>query len=259
MLLCIDIGNSNIVLGVTDEQRILHDWRIRTDSKITSDELGVLVNGLFHSAGVRLEDIKGIIVTSVVPPLLNTVQRFSARYFDIKPIIVGPALHTGMPIQYDNPEEVGPDRIVNAVGAYEKYHTALVVVDLGTATTFDYVSREGSFMGGPIAPGMLISSQALFQKGSRLPRLDTFTLPKSIIARDTVSSMNAGIIYGYAGLVDGIVNRIKKESGEELTVVSTGGLASIIRDVSETIDYVEEFLTLHGLMVIFKRNRNSGG
>ncbi len=255
MLLCIDIGNTNIVLGVTHNNQIRKDWRIRTEKDITPDELGILVTNLFRSAGMALEDIKHIIISCVVPPLLNTFEEFSQRYFKIKPMIVDSELETGMPIHYDNPKEVGADRIVNAVGAYEKYHTALVIVDFGTATTFDYVSEEGAYIGGAISPGVFISSEALFQKASKLPRVEIFARPKSVIGRDTVSSMNVGIIYGYAGLVDGIVNRMKKESGKELTVVATGGLAPLICDVSETIDHVEEFLTLEGLMTIFRRNQ----
>lgn len=255
MLLCIDIGNTNIVIGVTDQDKILHHWRIRTEKELTPDELGIVVSNLFQSVGMTFADIRNIIISCVVPPLLNTMEEFSQRYFHIKPVIVGPGLKTGMPILYDNPREVGADRIVNAVGAYAKYRSALVIVDFGTATTFDYISGEGAYIGGAIAPGALISCEALFQKASKLPRVEIFTRPKGVIARDTVSSMNVGIIFGYAGLVDGIVNRMKKESGEDLTVVATGGLASVICDVSETIDYVEEFLTIQGLMIIFNKNR----
>jgi type III pantothenate kinase len=256
MLFCIDIGNTNVVLGVTEKDRVLYHWRIRTEKEVTADELGILVGNLFQSAGIRLDHIDGIIVSCVVPPLLNTIEEFSKRYFRIQPLIVGPGLKTGMPIQYDNPREVGADRIVNAVGAYEKYATALVVVDFGTATTFDYVSRQGAYLGGAIAPGVLISCEALFQRASKLPRVEIFARPKQVIARDTINSMNVGIIYGYAGLVDGIVNRMKQESAEDPKVVATGGLAPLISEVSETIDHVEEFLTLHGLMSIYKRNRS---
>lgn len=255
MLLCIDIGNTNIVFGVTDKNEILHHWRIRTQKAVTSDELGITVSNFFESVGLKSADISNIIVTSVVPALLNTVEQLSNRYFRIKPMIVDHGTNTGMLIRYDNPREVGSDRIVNAVGAYEKYRRGLIVIDLGTATTFDYISKDGHFMGGPIAPGVLISCEALFQKASKLPRIEIFSQPDHIITKDTVSSMNAGIIYGYAGLIDGIVNRIKKESGEDLTVLATGGLASLICDVSETIDHVEEFLTLQGLIAIFEKNK----
>ena len=168
---------------------------------------------------------------------------------------MGPETKTGMPVSYDNPKEVGADRIVNSVAAYEKYRTALVVVDFGTATTFDYVSADGVYQGGAIAPGVLISCEALFQKASKLPRVEIFAKPRQVIAKDTISSMNVGIVYGYTGLVDGIVKRIKKEAGEDLTVIATGGLAPLICELSETIDHVEEFLTLEGLMIIFEKNR----
>ena len=254
MLFCIDIGNTNIVLGVTRENQILHHWRIRTEKEITADELGILVGNFFQWEGLRFGDIKNTIVSCVVPPLLNTVEEFARRYFHVEPVIVGPGLKTGMPIKYDNPREVGADRIVNAVAAYEKYRTALIVVDFGTATTFDYISRNGDYMGGAIAPGVIISCEALFQEASKLPRVEIFSRPASVIAKDTISSMNAGIIYGYAGLVDGIVNRMIRESGEDPQIIATGGLASLISEVSETIHGVEEFLTLHGLIILFNRN-----
>ena len=254
-LLCIDIGNTNIVLGVAERSRILDHWRIRTERDITADEMGILIQNLFRNADLPMKGIRHVIVSCVVPPLLNTVEVFSRRYFNIEPMIVGPATETGMPILYDNPKEVGADRIVNAVAAYEKYRTAMVVVDFGTATTFDYVSEDGAYQGGAIAPGVVISSEALFQKASKLPRVEIFAKPKSVLAKDTISSMNVGIIYGYAGLVDGIVKRMKKEVGRDLKVIATGGLAPLICEISETIDHVEEFLTLEGLMIIFKRNR----
>ena len=253
MLFCIDIGNTNMVLGVTEGDTIRRHWRIRTETEVTADELGILVTNLFQWSGLKLGDIQSIIISCVVPPLVNTFEQFAKRYFGIQPLVVGPDIIVDMPIQIDNPRELGADRIVNAVGAYEKYHCGLVLVDFGTATTFDYVSGKGAYMGGAIAPGVLISCEALFQKASKLPRVEIFARPKSVIGKNTISSMNIGIIYGYAGLVDGIVNRMKREAGEPLTVVATGGLAPLICDVSETIDHVEEFLTLQGLMIIFRK------
>jgi len=254
MLFCMDIGNTNIVLGVTEGDQIRHHWRIRTEKETTADELGILVGTLFQWKGIRFEDIRNTIVSCVVPPLLNTIEDFSRRYFQIKPMIVGPGIKTGMPIKYDNPREVGADRIVNAVAAYERYRDSLIVVDFGTATTFDCISKEGAYLGGAIAPGVIISCEALFREASKLPRVEIFTRPKTVIAKDTVSSMNAGIIFGYAGLVDGIVNRIWKESGEASMVIATGGLAPLVAEVSETIHHVEEFLTLQGLIILFNRN-----
>jgi len=254
MLFCIDIGNTNTVFGVTDKDQVLEHWRVRTEKDATADELGILIGNLFKSTEIEMSDIDHIIISCVVPPLLNAFEELAHRYFNLTAMIVGPGLKTGMPIQYDNPKEVGADRIVNAVAAYEKYKTGLVVVDFGTATTFDCVSKDGAYIGGAIAPGVIISCEALFQKASKLPRVEIFAKPKNVIAKDTISSMNVGIIYGYAGLVDGIVNRIKKEVGHNLTVVATGGLASLICEESETIEHVEEFLTLEGLMLIHKRN-----
>jgi type III pantothenate kinase len=255
MLFCMDIGNTNIVLGVTKGDRILNHWRVRTERDITADELGILVGNLFRAAGIGFDAIKNVIVSCVVPPLLNTIEEFSLRYFNTNPMMVGPDTDTGMPIQYDNPKEVGADRIVNSVAAYGKYQTGLVVVDFGTATTFDVVSPEGAYVGGVIAPGVVISCEALFLKASKLPRVEIFAKPKRVIAKDTISSMNVGIVYGYAGLVDGIVNRIKKEAQWELKVIATGGLAPLICEQTETVEHVEEFLTLEGLMRIFKRNQ----
>jgi type III pantothenate kinase len=255
MLFCIDIGNTNIVLGITDQERVLNHWRVRTERDMTVDEFGILIGNLFGTSKIRMDDIKNVIISCVVPPLLNTTQDFSRQYFHAEPLIVGPAIRVGMPILYDNPKEVGADRIVNSVAAYERYRNALIVVDFGTATTFDVVSKEGDYLGGAIAPGVVISCEALFHKASKLPRVEIFAKPRNVIARDTISSMNVGIVYGYAGLVDGIVKRIKKEMGQEMKVIATGGLAPLICRETETIDTVDELLTLEGLMIIFKRNQ----
>jgi type III pantothenate kinase len=255
MLLCIDVGNTNIVLGVAEEDRILAYWRIRTEKGATPDEIGITMANLFKASGLRMEDVSDIIISCVVPSLLNVLEEFSQRYLGIKPMIVGPGLRTGIQIKYDNPKEVGADRVVNAVAAYEKYRTGLIIVDFGTATTFDCVSQDGAWIGGAIAPGLIISCDALFEKASKLPRVEIFAKPKNVIAKDTISAMNAGIIYGFAGLVDGIVKRIKKEMGGMLKVIATGGIAPIIFKESETIEHVDESLTLEGLMIIHGRNR----
>jgi type III pantothenate kinase len=257
MLLCIDVGNTNIVLGIFQDDKLLNHWRIRTERDMTSDEIGALINNLFIPAKLEIKGISDTIISCVVPPLLSAFKEFCLLYFDHDPMIVGPGIETGMPISYDNPKEVGADRIVNAVAAYQKYRTGLIVVDFGTATTFDYISPEGIYEGGAIAPGIIISAEALFQKASKLPRVEIFAKPKKVVTKETVDSMNSGLIYGYAGLVDGMVNRIKKEVGSDLTVIATGGLAPLIKSEATSIDYVEEFLTLEGLKILF--NLNSHG
>lgn len=254
MLLCIDVGNTNIVMGVLDQDEIIGHWRVRTEKEATSDELGILICNLFQTSKISMEVVNSIIISCVVPPLLNALEELSNSYFKIKPIIVGPGLKTGMPIRYDNPREVGADRIVNSVAAYEKHKCGLIVVDFGTATTFDCVSEDGAWIGGAIAPGIVISSEALFEKASKLPRVEIFSGPKNVIAKDTIGAMNAGIVYGYAGLVDGIVKRIKKEIGHDVKVIATGGVAPLIARESETIEETDENLTLEGLKILYMRN-----
>jgi len=254
MLLVIDVGNTNTVLGVFDGEELVHDWRIRTVIEHTVDEYGMVMYNLYKSSKISSKAIQHIIISCVVPPMLHILERVCEKYFQVEPLIVGPGIKTGMPIFYDNPREVGADRIVNAVAAYEKYRQEAIVVDFGTATTFDYVSQKGEYMGGCIAPGIVISSEALFKRASKLPRVD-FSTPKSIIAKDTVSSMQAGIIFGYAGLVDGIVARMREEIQSNPLVIATGGLARVVQSEAKSIGIVDEMLTLDGLRLIYMRNR----
>ncbi|MGQ9669094.1 MAG: type III pantothenate kinase, partial [Desulfosoma sp.] len=196
MLLVMDVGNTNTVLGLFEGDTLVHDWRIRTEVHMTVDEYGILLKNLLETQNLPLSVVTDVIVSSVVPPVLNHIEGFCRKYFETDPLVVGPGIRTGMPILYDNPKEVGADRIVNAVAAYETFQSAVIVVDFGTATTFDYVSERGEYMGGVICPGILISCEALFQKASKLPRVEIFAKPKSILAKNTIASMNAGIVYG---------------------------------------------------------------
>jgi len=254
MLLVIDVGNSNIVLGIYEGLQRVRNWRLSTDKSRTSDEYAVLLHSLFSQAGLGFASISAAIISSVVPPLTSVMEAISHDFFHLTPFVVGPGIKTGMPIQYDNPREVGADRIVNAVAGYEKHRSALVIVDFGTATTFDYVNQKGEYCGGAIAPGLAISLEALFQRASKLPRVD-IAKPPQIIAKNTVNSMQAGVFYGYVGLVDGIVTRIKAESHDIPRVIATGGLANLIAPESSTIEEVDDFLTLDGLRILYERNR----
>jgi type III pantothenate kinase len=256
VLLVIDVGNSNIVLGIYDNDRLVKDWRISTDKSKTTDEYGILVHDLFRLAEIGFSDIKDIIVSSVVPTLTGVLEMLASQYFGFLPYVVGPGIKTGMSIHYDNPKEVGADRIVNAVAGFEKYKSSLIIVDFGTATTFDYVNKRGEYCGGAIAPGLMISMEALFQKASKLPRVE-IVRPPSIIAKNTVNSMQAGIYFGYVGLVDGIVGRMKAEGKDSPKVIATGGLAGLIAPASSTINVVEEYLTLEGLRILYQRNKEA--
>jgi type III pantothenate kinase len=254
MLLVIDVGNTNTVLGLFDGDKLVHDWRIRTVVDHTVDEYGMLIYNLYKTSRISSREIQNIIISCVVPPMLNILEPLCQKYFNIKPLIVGPGVKTGMPIFYDNPKEVGADRIVNAVAGFEKYKRDLIIVDFGTATTFDYVSNKGEYMGGCISPGIMISSEALFERAAKLPRVE-LSKPRSIVGKDTVSSMQAGIMYGYAGLVDGICERIKAEVKSNPLVVATGGLAKIVAPETKSINVVDDMLTLEGLRIIYLRNK----
>ncbi len=255
MLLVIDAGNTNIALGIYDEEFLVKNWRIATDKSKTADEYGILFHDLLVLAGIGLANVKGIIISSVVPTMTGVLERLASNYFGLKPYMVGPGIKTGMPIHYDNPKEVGADRIVNAIAGYEKFRTSLIIVDFGTATTFDYVNGKGEYCGGAIAPGLMISMEALFQKASKLPWVD-IVKPPGVIAKNTVNSMQAGIFYGYVGLVDEIVGRMKKENRENPKVIATGGLASLIAPETKSIEAVEEYLTLEGLRILYLRNKD---
>ncbi len=253
MLLVFDIGNSNIVLGTYEGSRLVRHWRISTDRQKTGDEYGMLINDLFSYQGIHMEDIDAIIISSVVPPLVVPMVKMCERYFHIKPLLVGPGIKTGIRLNYENPRAIGADRIVNVVGAYSEYGGSLIVIDFGTATTFDVVAENGDFLGGAIAPGISTSADALFQSAAQLPRIELVP-PERVIARSTVAGMQAGIIYGYVGQIDEIVRRIKKEYGKPMQVIATGGLARMIARESSTIDKVDHFLTLTGLQVLYERN-----
>jgi type III pantothenate kinase len=258
MLLAIDVGNSNIVLGVFSGTTLVHSWRLATIRERTADELGLLIEGLFANSRIDHAQIDGIILGSVVPPLTSTMQWMARRYFNLTALTIEPGVETGMPILYDNPAEVGADRIVNAVAAYEKFGRAsgrpMIVLDFGTATTFDAVTARGEYLGGAICPGVQISADALFQRAARLPRIDV-RKPATIVGRTTVGAMESGLFYGYVGMVEGLIRRMSDELGGDALCVATGGLAEVIAPETTLIQHVDPDLTLHGLRIVWERNR----
>ncbi|WP_102693362.1 type III pantothenate kinase [Rummeliibacillus pycnus] len=253
MILVMDVGNTNISIGVYNAERLEHHWRMKTDPQKTEDEYAMQIKTLFMHETLSFEDVSGIIISSVVPPIMFALETMCRKYFSIEPVVVGPGVKTGLNIKCENPREIGADRIVNAVAAIQEYGAPLVVVDFGTATTYCYIDENSDYMGGAIAPGISISMEALFTKASKLPRVE-IARPQSVIGKNTVSSMQAGIVYGYVGQVEGIVKRIREQSKEDPLVVATGGLASMIAKESKVIDIVDPFLTLKGLNLIYKRN-----
>ncbi len=255
MLLVIDIGNTNIVFGVYEDSTLVNHWRLSTSLQKTVDEYAILLNSLLYIEKIKLSQIDSVIISCVVPPLLIPFDIVCRKYVGIRPIVVEPGIKTGMPILYENPQEVGADRIVNAVAGYDKFKKSLIIVDFGTATTFDYITPKGEYSGGAIAPGIMISLEALFERASKLPRVELIK-PKTIVAKQTVHAMQAGIIYGYVSLVDGIVKKMKEEVRNDPYVIATGGLSGLIYRESTTIDEVDEFLTLRGLKLLYEKNKD---
>ncbi len=253
-LFCIDIGNTNVVMGLYEGETLVAHWRIATDHQKMADEYAMLILDLFERSAQQPAEVEGVIIASVVPPLTGIFEKLSGRYFDQTPMTIGPGVRTGVRILYDNPHEVGADRIVDAVAAYARYGGPTCVVDFGTATTFDAVSEQGDYLGGAIAPGIGIAAEALFQRTAKLPRID-LVRPPAVIGKNTVQSMQSGLLFGYVGLVEGIVARFKAILGPGMRVIGTGGLASLIAAETKIIEAVDPWLTLEGLRLIWEMNQ----
>ena len=254
MIFVLDVGNTNIKCGLFDGETLAHSWRASTKAEQTSDEIGITICAFFDHIKVDVKEVEGIIISSVIPSINYTLEHMCKLYFNKQPMFVEPGIKTGMKLFYDNPKELGPDRIVNAVAAYEIYGGPCITIDFGTATTFGAISKEGDFLGGTICPGIKISSEALTINAAKLPRVD-LSKPKHVINRNTVNCMQAGIIYGYAGMVDYIVRKMKTEMGGNPKVIATGGIARMIVAETKIIDEVNSILTLKGLYYLYKRNK----
>lgn len=256
MILVLNVGNSNIALGIFEQDKLKQHWRMETNRHKTEDEYAMQIKAFFSHVQISFEQIEGIIISSVVPPIMYVLEEMCRKYFDIKPLKVGPGVKNGLNIKCENPREVGADRIVNAVAALEEYggKSPLIVIDFGTAITYCYINEKGDYLGGAIAPGMAISTEALYSRASKLPRIE-ISPPSNVIGKNTISAMQAGVIFGFAGQVEGIVSRMKEKSKEEPLVVATGSLARLIASETTMIDIVDDLLTLKGLHVIYKRNQ----
>jgi type III pantothenate kinase len=254
MLLAVDIGNTNITTGMFEDEALRATWRMATDVNKMPDEYAIMMLNMLQHEGLHKSDITGITMCSTVPPLIATFEELFRRYFGLSPMIAGPGVKTGVRIRMDNPREVGPDRIANAAAAHRLYKGPVIVVDVGTATTFDIVSREGDFLGGVIATGIGTAAEALFQRAAALPRVELLH-PKQVIGTSTITAMQSGIVYGYVGLVEGMVERIQRELGEKTTVVATGGYADIIARETDIINEVNPNITLIGLRLIYLMNQ----
>ncbi|MGX8797037.1 type III pantothenate kinase [Fusibacter sp. JL298sf-3] len=255
MLLTFDVGNTNIVMGVYKDDVLLTNWRMATDHSRSADEIGIFILHLFEHENLDAKEVTDIIISSVVPHVMYSLQHMAQKYFDKEPIVIGPGIKTGMNIKYDNPRQVGADRIVNAVGAFKKYGGPLIVVDFGTATTFCAINEKCEYLGGAILPGIKISADALYERAAKLTRVELIK-PEKIICKNTTQSVQAGIVYGYVGSVDYIVKKMKKELGGDVKVVATGGLSTLIASESDEIAIVDRNLTLDGLNIIYNMNKH---
>ncbi len=254
MLLALDVGNTNLTIGVFDGERLIADWRVRTDRDRTTDEHGILLTNLLEHGRMQRKQITGLAISSVVPTMNEGLQRLSTRYIDAEAFLVGPNSDFGIGIHYQPPTDVGTDRLLNAVAALQQYGGPAVIVDFGTGTTFDAIAANGDYLGGAIAPGIGIATDALFQRASRLYRVE-LAFPPSAVGTNTVEALQSGIMFGYAGLVDSLVGRFRAEIGADAHVIATGGLAETIKSESKTIQVIDQFLTLNGLRILWERNR----